>query len=192
MTSAFDPAAPTIPAVPRTPTLGRKALVQLRLGLERELGTNAARLLQDAGFAAGEEHHAAFSAWLAQRTDAATPDALDARHFGEALAGFLQEQGWGALTVHALADGVLALDSADWAEATSDTTALAPSCHFTCGLLADLLGRIAGDVVAVMEVECRSRGDARCRFLAGSPETLGALYERIAAGDPYLRALGVS
>jgi len=31
-----------------------------------------------------------------------------------------------------------------------------------------------------MEVECRSRGDARCRFLAGAPETLGILYDRMA------------
>ena len=40
-----------------------------------------------------------------------------------------------------------------------------------------------------MEVECRSRGDARCRFLAGSPETLAALYERMAQGMAYAEAL---
>jgi len=46
--------------------------------------------------------------------------------------------------------------------------------------------------VAVMEVECRSRGDARCRFLAGSPETLSTLYDRMAQGTGYAEALGVS
>jgi hypothetical protein len=91
-----------------------------------------------------------------------------------------------------LTDGVLAFDAEAWAESTSEPTSLAPSCHLTCGLLADLLGRVAGHVVAVMEVECRSRGDARCRFLAGAPETLGALYERLAAGEPYRRALGLA
>jgi len=38
-------------------------------------------------------------------------------------------------------------------------------------------------------VECRSRGDRKCRFLAGAPETLGVLYERMAAGSPYVEAL---
>jgi hypothetical protein len=38
-------------------------------------------------------------------------------------------------------------------------------------------------------VECRSRGEPRCRFLAGAPETLGILYERMAGGSGYLEAL---
>ena len=57
-------------------------------------------------------------------------------------------------------------------------------------MLADVLGRLAGEPTAVMEVECRSRGDVRCRFLAGSPETLGSLYERMAQGSTYGEALG--
>ena len=51
---------------------------------------------------------------------------------------------------------------------------------------------ISVGLVAVMEVECRSRGESRCRFLAGAPETLSALYDRMAAGASYLEALGVS
>jgi hypothetical protein len=43
-----------------------------------------------------------------------------------------------------------------------------------------------------MEVECRSRGDARCRFLAGAPDTLSTLYDRMAQGTAYADALGVS
>jgi hypothetical protein len=43
-----------------------------------------------------------------------------------------------------------------------------------------------------MEVECRSRGDGRCRFLAGSPETLGTLYDRMAQGTGYAEALGIT
>jgi hypothetical protein len=67
-----------------------------------------------------------------------------------------------------------------------------PSCHLTCGLLADFFGRLSEGLVAVMEVECRSRGDARCRFLAGAPETLSTLYERMAQGASYTGALGLS
>jgi hypothetical protein len=42
-----------------------------------------------------------------------------------------------------------------------------------------------------MEVECRSRGESRCRFLAGAPETLSILYDRMAQGMGYMEALGV-
>ena len=59
-------------------------------------------------------------------------------------------------------------------------------------MLADFFGRMSNGLVAVMEVECRSRGDGRCRFLAGAPETLSALYDRMAQGAPYPEALGVS
>ena len=61
----------------------------------------------------------------------------------------------------------------------------------SCGLLADFLGRMSDGMVAVMEVECRSRGDGRCRFLAGAPETLGMIYERMSQGMSYGEALGL-
>src|SRR5919107_1210658 len=76
-------------------------------------------------------------------------------------------------------------------EAMDERLAEFPSCHLSCGLLADFLGRMSQDVVAVMEVECRSRGEARCRFLAGSPETLGAVYDSMAQGAGYKEAIGV-
>jgi hypothetical protein len=40
-----------------------------------------------------------------------------------------------------------------------------------------------------MEVECRSTGADRCRFLLGSPDTLGALYEAMAGGESYENAV---
>jgi hypothetical protein len=64
-----------------------------------------------------------------------------------------------------------------------------PSCHLSCGLLADFLGRLSQGAVAVMEVECRTRGDGRCRFLAGAPESLSIIYDRMAQGSGYLEAL---
>ena len=112
----------------------------------------------------------------------------DVPRFG-VLSEFLAEQGWGRLTALLLGPAVLALDSTDWAEALDEPQGEYPSCHLSCGLLADFLGRISQGLVAVMEVECRSRGETRCRFLAGSPETLGILYERMAQGSGYLEAL---
>jgi hypothetical protein len=40
-----------------------------------------------------------------------------------------------------------------------------------------------------MEVECRSRGDERCRFLSATPEMLEQVYERMTQGRSYEEAL---
>jgi predicted hydrocarbon binding protein len=170
-------------------TLSRRVLQQLRITLERDAGLQAASYLQDAGFAGGEALADAFRAWLADRYGVEQPRDLDAGHFGSTLSQFLSELGWGTVTVGPLGSAALAIDSSDWAEAQDDPSGEYPCCHLSCGLLADFLGRISDGTVAVMEVECRSRGDARCRFLAGSPETLAALYERMAQGLSYTEAL---
>lgn len=170
------------------PAIARRALHQLRAALERDLGVQAASYLQEAGFAAGEAAHDAFGAWIADRYGVSEPGALDARWLGDALSGFFHSTGWGRLETQQLGP-VLALDSGDWAEALDNPEAEYPTCHLSSGMLADLLGRIAAEPTAVMEVECRSRGDSRCRFLAGSPDTLGSLYERMAQGTRYEEAL---
>ncbi len=171
--------------------LGRRALQQLRVSLERDTGLQAASYLQEAGFAAGEELFAAYSTWLGQSHGVAEPGQLDASHLSEVLSRFFADTGWGTLEVQQLGEVSLALDSADWAEASDDGGASYPSCHLSCGLLADFLGRMAGETVAVMEVECRSKGDSRCRFLAASPETLAALYDRMSQGMRYEEGLGL-
>jgi predicted hydrocarbon binding protein len=162
---------------------------QLRASLERDAGLQAATHLQEAGFAGGEELYSAFSSWLARHRKLDRPADLDVRFLGEVLSDFFADQGWGKLTTTPLGS-VLALDSTNWAEALDEPRGEFPSCHLSCGLLADFLGRVSEGQVAVMEVECRSRGDARCRFLAGAPETLGILYDRMAQGTGYLQALG--
>jgi len=170
--------------------LGRRVIHQLRASLERDTGLQAATYLQEAGFAGGEELYAAFTGWLARTRGVEQPAELDFQYFGDVLAEFFAEQGWGRLTATPLGP-VLALDSIEWAEASDERRGEFPSCHLSCGLLADFLGRISRDLVAVMEVECRSRGEPRCRFLAGAPETLSILYDRMAQGTGYLEALGV-
>jgi predicted hydrocarbon binding protein len=169
--------------------LGRKVLHQLRAALERDTGLQAASYLQEAG---GEELYAEFAEWLVATCGVERPADLDAQYLSEVLSQFFSELGWGALSATALGSAVLALDSTEWAEASDEARGEFPSCHLTCGLLADFFGRLSDGLVAVMEVECRSRGDARCRFLAGAPETLSALYERMAQGTSYADALGLS
>jgi len=173
-------------------TLGPRVLQQLRAVLERDAGLQAASYLQEAGFAGGEAMYAAYAAWLGENYGVERPGDLDAQYLGEALGRFFAELGWGNVTVTPLGAAAIAFDSPDWAEALGDAKGEYPSCHLTTGLLADFLGRISDGLVAVMEVECRSRGDGRCRFLAGSPETLSTLYERMAQGMSYGEALGIA
>ena len=169
--------------------LGRRVIHQLRASLERDAGLQAATHLQEAGFAGGEELYNIFVGWLKARRGVDQPADLDMQYMGEVLSEFFNDQGWGKLSVMPLGAAVLALDSTDWAEALDQPQGDFPSCHLSCGLLADFLGRMSMGLVAVMEVECRSRGDARCRFLAGAPETLSILYDRMAQGTGYVEAL---
>jgi predicted hydrocarbon binding protein len=171
--------------------LGRRVIHQLRASLERDAGIQAATHLQEAGFAGGEELYNAFASWLAEQRKLDRPADLDMGLLGDVLSEFFADQGWGKLSVQPLGAAVLALDSTDWAEALDQPQGQFPSCHLSCGLLADFLGRISQGSVAVMEVECRSRGDIRCRFLAGAPETLSIIYDRMAQGAGYVEALGV-
>jgi predicted hydrocarbon binding protein len=169
--------------------LGRRVIHQLRASLERDAGIQAATHLQEAGFAGGEELYIEFAVWLARTHQVDTPADLDMQYLGTVLSEFFAEQGWGKLSAMPLGEAVLALDSSDWAEALDEPQGEYPSCHLSCGLLADFLGRVSAGQVAVMEVECRSRGDERCRFLAGAPETLSILYERMAQGTGYVEAI---
>ena len=178
-----------------TPTgirLGRRVIHQLRASLERDTGLQAAAYLQEAGFAGGEELYEAFTEWLSSRRGVSQPSELDVNFLGEVLGEFFADQGWGRLDASPLGPAVLALDSAEWAEALDERQGEFPSCHLSCGLLADFLGRMSQELVAVMEVECRSRGEDRCRFLAGAPETLGIIYDQMAQGTGYMEALGVA
>ncbi|MDH3497595.1 MAG: hypothetical protein OER21_12610 [Gemmatimonadota bacterium] len=164
--------------------IGSRMLHRLRVVLQRDFGEQAGPALQEAGYAAGDELYEAWSGWLAERTGVMDPGELDARHLATMLNDFFVSLGWGHVAVQRLG-ATLAVDSTDWAEADATAGAVAPSCHVTAGLLAGFLGRLADHHVAVIEIECRSRNDAHCRFLAGSPDTLQAVYDGVTAGRDY-------
>jgi predicted hydrocarbon binding protein len=172
-------------------TVGKRALHQMRTVLERETGPQAALLLREIGFATGESLYDAFETWTRERYHVDGPRALDTAYLAEALSGFFDEAGWGSVAVSELAPSVLGLDMADWAEAEPHGAEY-PSCHFSCGMLADFFTRLGGSQAAVMEVECTSRGEARCRFLVGSPDMLTYIYERMTTGMSYMQALGAN
>jgi len=168
--------------------LTRDALVTLRSVLFRDAGANAAGYLQEAGYAGGNALHQAFGSWCASR-GVTVPENMAQPEFEERAAEFFAALGWGSVTVGMLHDSVLTLDSSDWAEADPASAMQFPGCYLSAGLLADFFGRIAGTPLAVMEVECRSMGSERCRFLLGSSETLQHVYDGMTQGVSYDAAL---
>ena len=168
--------------------LTRNALIALRSVLFRDAGANAASYLQEAGYAGGNAMHEAFGRWCAAR-GLTEPENLSAPDFGARVAEFFAELGWGALDVSTLHDSVLALDSSDWAESDPASAMQFPGCYLSAGLLADFLGRVAEAPLVAMEVECRSMGSERCRFLVGSAETMQYVYDAMAQGVTYDQSL---
>jgi predicted hydrocarbon binding protein len=184
----MTPPAPTLAAADGL-TIGRGALRQLHVTLLRDAPDAAFSILQETGFAAGGGLYQAFCAWLPGETGVARPDDLDAGRLTDVLSGFFRATGWGSVSIAPLGNAALVVDSSDWVEADPGS-AEAPMCVFSSGMLADFLGRLSGEPVAVMEVECRSKHDARCRFLSASPDTLNAVYEQMTQGTGYAQALG--
>ena len=162
----------------------RDALAALRGALMRDTGYAAAGYFQEAGYAGGGALFEAFRAWLATR-GAGSPESLSVTAFQRYAAEFFREAGWGSLHVGTLHDAVATLDSSDWGEATDSATLEHPGCHLSSGMFADFFGRVADAPLAVMEVECRSTGAERCRFLLGSTEVLQHVYEEMAQGAGY-------
>ncbi len=162
------------------------ALLALREALEAEVGGDAAaRALRHAGHAAGDALYPLLKAGETETDPAQLPEA----EFWRRVADLFAARGWGRLHFEAVHAGVGALESGDWVEADADGGRVRPSCHFTTGLLANLLGHAAGGPVGVLEVECRSRGDLRCRFAFGGQDALEAVYGALAQGQDLDRAL---
>ena len=164
--------------------LTRTTLATLRAALLRDAGPAAASYLQEAGYAGGEALFASFRRWLGEQGHDA-PEALDLETFERRATEYFRDTGWGALRISAVGEAIAALDSTDWAEADPDSGLDHPGCHLTTGIFADFFGRVAGDPLAVLEVECRSMGHDRCRFLVGSAEVMQYLYDEMTRGVDY-------
>ena len=181
MASNFALASTPLVALPR------QSLAALRSALIRDLGGNYATYLQEAGYAGGDAVFTAFRDWLAARGGNA--DTISFGEFQAIAAEFFKDTGWGALEVGNLNDVVITLDSTDWAEADPSLNIGFPACYYSMGLLADFFGRVAGSQLTCYEVECRSNGAARCRFLLGSAEVIGQVYQRMTEGVGYEAAV---
>jgi predicted hydrocarbon binding protein len=151
------------------------SLAALRRALTDDVGGDAAaRALASAGHAAGDA--------LFSQLNPNGDEGVGETAFWRRLSQLFTSRGWGTLSHHPAHAGVGELSASDWVEADPDAQSKRPSCFFTTGMLANLLGNAANSPVAVLEVECRSRGDARCRFLFGSNEALQAVYNQVSSG----------
>jgi predicted hydrocarbon binding protein len=168
--------------------LTRESLVSLCAALLQENGSQAAMHLQNSGYAGGATLFQAFAHWLLARGYGA-PEAQPAGAFAARATDFFRELGWGSLDVGAFGQSVATVDSTDWAEADPASALEFPGCYLTTGLFADFFGRLAGTPLAVMEVECRSMGSERCRFLLASTEVMQHVYDAMGNGLAYEAAV---
>lgn len=162
----------------------RAALLALCRSLLERDEAQGALALQEAGYAGGPAVYEYFERWLAERTTLPAGE-LEMGDFQLYLSEFFRQCGWGTIDISSVDGAVAAIDCSEWAESDPRLAAGVPACHITTGLFADLFGRVAGSAVAVLEVECRSAGHSRCRFLVGSPEVMDAVYEEMVRGVPY-------
>jgi predicted hydrocarbon binding protein len=140
----------------------------------------AVRLLRQAGYDAGDEVFELLQGRIAECSDADGVEAIPMQQFWECFASVWESLRWGTLQHRQIHPAVAELVSTDWIEADAAPAGL--GCHFTTGLFADLLRRVAGQEVAVLETECRGRGDRRCRWLLGAPDALDEVYGLLRAG----------
>jgi len=149
-------------------------LVELRRAIEASVDDPVRCLRETGRRLAGEAEARIISS-------AGTPlPALSIASFWSAVSRYFEGAGWGRIEHEPVNEGVGVIMAHDWAESDPEESRAGPGCHISTGLLAELLTRAAGQPVAVMEVDCRSHGDAACRFLFGSPTTLLVLHRKLA------------
>jgi hypothetical protein len=154
----------------------RRALANDRQPME------AVNLLRQVGYEVGEAVSQNLTRHLG---DGGSAGEVDVERFWSGVSDYFEGLGWGRVEHRRLHPGVGALDLVDWIEAGSDGGPA--GCHVSTGFFTDLLGRVAGAGVVVMEVPAEP---GRSRLLFGSGETLGEVYQHLAAGASLDDALG--
>lgn len=151
------------------------SLIAVRRALVRELGLEAAApALQEAGHAAGDALHDR----LVRGLDGDVTTTTSAS-FWKRLSGLFRELGWGSMEQEELHPGVGALVAREWFEVDP---AGSSACPFTIGVLANLLGRVAGREVAVMQAPCEGDEPGCARFLFGAGPVLQEVYAGLRDG----------
>jgi len=158
------------------------SVLALRTTLRTEVGPQAATLaLQKAGHAAGD-------VFFERLVREGGLDGTARATFWSRLSSLFKEIGWGSVEHREVHAGVGALVARDWFEI--DPTAATPTCPFSTGVIAKILGHVAGQDVAVMVVPCEAGDDGCCRFLFGAGPVLQQVYAGLRDGSELDAALG--
>lgn len=177
----------TTSGAPREVALPVSVFEALRAEFEKDVGTlETVRALHHAGYRAGLQAAASVN-----RDAGGDAFGLTSPGFWAHLSDYFSKRGWGTLEHRRVHPGVGILSSSDWAESSTGGGSEA-GCGVSAGLLSGLLSQLAGGAVAVLEVQCRSRGDERCDFAFGSETAIHELYGRLLDGvalDQALQAL---
>jgi hypothetical protein len=173
-------------ATPREIAVPVSIFITLRSELEKEAGAlPTIHALHHAGYEAGADAAASFA--LGGEVASMGQSVFWAR-----LSEFFSRRGWGTLERSGGQRGIALLSSPDWAEASPDAEDSEASCCFSTGFLSGLLSELAKGPVAVLEVDCRARGDERCCFAFGSEVAIHDLYGRLLDGTDLEGALAAS
>jgi len=162
--------------------LAQRTLRDLRLRVAGASG-GGPDALREAGYAGGTPLFDAFETWLSDQGSGRAEDlAID--EFSRQAAEFFQHAGWGMVSFRSLHDALAVIDIEECWESQLHGRGES-GCHLTTGTLAGFLGCLADYPVAVMEIECGTSANARCRFLAGNADMLEHAYERLSRGEEW-------
>ena len=111
----------------------------------------------------------------------ADPEHTEPGPFWSEVSWALEDRGLGSLEYGLLGSALAEVRLADGPESV-DGGRRRPGCPFTTGLLGGLLSQVAGEPMAVLEVECAADGADACRFLAGAEARLSRIGDRLRQG----------
>lgn len=147
----------------------------------------AVTMLRQVGYDTGSAVHEGVRERVARNAPGVAPEAVHPDQFWTAASEFFRDLGWGSVRHVTLHPAVGALELSDWIEAAPDAGPMPAGCHLTTGIFTDLLSRVAGADVAVMEIPME--GQRSSRLLFGSHEALGTVYGHMQSGLPVEQAV---
>jgi hypothetical protein len=157
----------------------------LRTEIEKDFGTlETVGALHRAGYDAGR--HAALTLNREAGGDALH---LSPAGFWSRLSEYFEKRGWGTLRHSAPHPAIGLLSSPEWAEVSTADNPTESGCAVSAGFLSGMLSQLLGNAVAVLEVQCRGRGDDSCDFAFGSETAIHDLYGHLLEGTELEQAL---
>ncbi len=160
---------------PRMLSAPTSTLLALRAALLTRPDLETVFTLRDAGYAGASELYEAFETYVREK-DLIDPQQLALDHFFQRAGEFWTAAGWGDTTFSADDDGFCVVEIDGCWEADPRDQPDPRGCHLTVGILGAFLGKFADYPLSVLEIEGPETDSVRCRFIAGSADSVSAYY----------------